>query len=283
MLGMRRVMVAAATVESWAVRLDHHRGGAGEPLVLIHGIGHTWRGWKPMLPLLEQSFDVLAMDMPGFGRSPALPAEVEPTPEALADAVEGAMGAAGFNTAHLAGNSLGGWVALELARRGRARTVTAISPLGLANEREGAWGRGILRALRRAARTVPDPGPLLRNPVTRTLFAGPTLGRPWRADPDDLIEQGALFANAPGFDSTLPHTMHRQVRGLNAIRCPVLVLWGTRDVVLPPRQGRRFQRLIPGAELRYLKGLGHVPMSDDPHLLAGLISRQCGRRAAAPA
>jgi len=122
------------------VRLDHHRGGGGEPLVLLHGIGHTWRGWKPMLALLERSFDFLALDMPGFGRSPALPAEVEPTPEALADAVEAAMDAAGFTSAHLAGNSLGGWVALELARRGRARTVTAISPAGLANKREGAWG-----------------------------------------------------------------------------------------------------------------------------------------------
>ena len=93
-----------------------------------------------MLALLERSFDFLALDMPGFGRSPALPAEVEPTPEALADAVEAAMDAAGFTSAHLAGNSLGGWVALELARRGRARTVTAISPAGLANKREGAWG-----------------------------------------------------------------------------------------------------------------------------------------------
>jgi pimeloyl-ACP methyl ester carboxylesterase len=235
-----------------------------------------------MLPLLERSFDVLALDLPGFGRSPALPAEVEPTPEALADAVEAAMDAAGFPAAHVAGNSLGGWVALELARRGRARTVTAISPAGLANEREGAWGRGVLRAIRRAARTVPDPGPLLRNPVSRTLFAGPTMGRPWRADPDDLIEQSALFASAPGFDLTLPHTMHRQVRGLNAIDCPVLILWGTRDVVLLPRQGRRFERLIPGAELRYLKGLGHVPMSDDPQLLAGLIRQRCEPRAAAP-
>jgi pimeloyl-ACP methyl ester carboxylesterase len=234
-----------------------------------------------MLPLLERSFEVLALDMPGFGRSPALPAEIEPTPEALGDAVEAAMGAAGFTSAHLAGNSLGGWVALELARRGRARTVTAISPAGLANEREGAWGRGVLRTIRRAARTVPNPGPLLRNPISRTLFAGPTLGRPWRADPDDLVQQSALFASAPGFDLTLRHTMHRQVRGLNAIRCPVLVLWGTRDVVLLPRQGRRFERLIPGGELRYLKGLGHVPMSDDPQLLAGLIRQQCGRRAAA--
>ncbi len=265
------------------MELDYHRGGAGEPLVLVHGIGHTWRGFKPMLPLLEPSFDVLAVDLPGFGHSPPLPEGVESTPEALADAVEDAMGEAGFETAHLAGNSLGGWVSLELARRGRARTVTAISPAGLATEREGAWGRGILRTMRVLAQRAPAPGPILRNPAGRTLCGGPTLGRPWRADPDALLEQTELFATAPGFDRTLPHTMNRQVRGLDAIRCPVLVLWGTRDVVLLPRQGRRFERLIPGAELRYLKGLGHVPMSDDPELLAGQIRQWRERHAAVPA
>jgi len=59
--------------------LDLHRGGSGEPLVLVHGIGHTWRGWKPMLPLLERSFDVLAPDLPGFGHSPPLPAGQVPS------------------------------------------------------------------------------------------------------------------------------------------------------------------------------------------------------------
>jgi pimeloyl-ACP methyl ester carboxylesterase len=269
------------------MELDHHRGGAGEPLVLLHGIGHTWRGFRPMLPLLERSFDVLAVDLPGFGHSAPLPEGIESSPEALADAVARAMDTAGFETAHLAGNSLGGWVSLELARRERARTVTAISPAGLANPREGAWGRCILRTMRVVARGAPPPGAILRNPVGRTLCGGPTLGRPWRADADDLIEQTELFADAPGFDRTLPHTMNRQVRGLNAIRCPVLVLWGTRDVILLPRQGRRFARLIPDAELRYLTGLGHVPMSDDPELLAGEIERFARRwrerRAAGPA
>jgi pimeloyl-ACP methyl ester carboxylesterase len=67
------------------MELDHHRGGSGEPLVLIHGIGHAWRAWKPMLRLLERSFDVLAVDLPGFGRSPPLAPGTESTPEAIAD------------------------------------------------------------------------------------------------------------------------------------------------------------------------------------------------------
>jgi pimeloyl-ACP methyl ester carboxylesterase len=260
------------------MELDHHRGGAGEPLVLIHGIGHTWRGWKPVLPALERRFDVLALDLPGFGHSPPLPAGTVSTPERLADAVESAMDDAGFATAHLAGNSLGGWIALILARRGRARTVTALAPAGLAHRREQAFGRGILRTERWLARNAPATEALLRNAVGRTLFAGPTFGKPWRCDPDDLIEQSRLFADAPGFDATLPHTLDEQVAGLGDVRCPVLVLWGTRDLILVPRQGRRFERLIPGCELRYLKGLGHVPMSDDPDLLVEAIGEFAARR-----
>jgi pimeloyl-ACP methyl ester carboxylesterase len=274
MLGMRRVMVATPVgfpvVDD--LGLDHHRGGAGDPLVLIHGIGHTWRGWKPMLPLLERSFDVLALDLPGFGYSPPLPAGVEPSPERLADAVEAAMDAAGFRTAHLAGNSLGGWLSLVLARRGRAATVTAISPAGLALDGEARLGVGILRTERWLARNAPASEALLRNPVGRTLFAGAAFARPWRIDPDDMVEQAKLFADAPGFEPTLERTLGAQVEGLDAIRCPVLLLWGTRDVILLPRQGRRFERLIPSAELGYLKGLGHTPMSDDPELLAWAIA-----------
>jgi pimeloyl-ACP methyl ester carboxylesterase len=251
--------------------LDHHRGGSGEPLVLIHGIGHTWRGWKPMLPMLESRFDVLAVDLPGFGHSPPLPAGTEPTPEALADAVERAMDEAGFERAHIAGNSLGGWIALELARRGRALTVTAISPAGLQHGREKAWGRNMLLAMHWAARNAPARDALLRTRLGAILFAGPVVARPWRLDPDDFAEVLRLFADSPGFHATLPSTFDGQPKGLDAIDVPVLLVWGTLDLLLLPRQGKRFERLIPNCELRYVKGLGHTPMSDDPDLLAGAI------------
>ena len=128
--------------------------------------------------------------------------------------------------------------------------------------------------MREMVKGAPAAAPLLRTTVGRTLLAGPSLGRPWRADPDDLVEQAALLANAPGWIPTLGELRpNEHVAGLESIRCPVLVLWGTRDVILLPRQGRRFERLIDGAELKYLKGLGHVPMSDDPDLLVDEISR----------
>jgi len=225
-----------------------------------------------MLPLLEQRFDVLAVDLPGFGRSDPFPPSVDSTPEALADAVEDEMGRAGFDRAHLAGNSLGGWVSLELARRGRAETVTAISPAGLQHAREKEWGLAVLSALRWVSRNAPAPEALWRNPVARTLFVSTCYARGWKKDPDEAMEESELFANCAGFDATRPFLFDRQPRGLTSLDVPVLLLWGTLDFVLLPRQGRRFERLIPGAELRYVRGMGHTPMSDAPEELADAIA-----------
>jgi pimeloyl-ACP methyl ester carboxylesterase len=276
-------MPSDKTNGSGSSQLDHHRGGSGEPLVLIHGVGHTWRGWKPMLPELERRFDVLAVDLPGHGYSEPLPPGTESTPEALADAVEREMLGAGFDTAHIAGNSLGGWIALELARRGRARTVTAISPAGLQHAREKEWGVGILRAMRWLAENLQTPEAAYRNPVTRSLLAGPATARSWRCDPDLLIEATELYAGCPGLPATLPHTFHAQPRGLTTLDVPVLILWGSLDVILLPRQGRRFERLIPGAELRYVRGAGHTPMTDVPELLADAITEFALERRDQPA
>ena len=235
-----------------------------------------------MLPLLEERFDVLAVDMPGFGRSAPLPPGVESTPEALADAVEDEMGRAGFERAHIAGNSLGGWVALELARRGRAITVTGISPAGLGHAREKQWGIGLLSAMRWVSKNAPAPEPAWRNPVTRTLLVSSVYARGWKKDCDEAMEESALFVSCQGFEATRPFLVDRQPRGLTTLDTPVLLLWGTLDMVLLPRQGRRFERLIPGAELRYMRGLGHTPMSDAPEELAEAIAEFAARQGRAP-
>jgi pimeloyl-ACP methyl ester carboxylesterase len=169
-----------------------------------------------------------------------------------------------------------------LARRGRATSAVAISPAGLWHARERIWARSILRALRWLARNTLPPAALARIPACRALFLGPGMARPWRVEADAAVEMPRLYGNAPGFDETLRHSFDHQPLGLDGIRVPVLLLWGTRDVLLLPRQGRRFERLIPDCELRYLDGLGHMPMSDDPQLVADQIRRWCGQRAAAP-
>ena len=120
------------------------RRGAGPPLVLLHGIGGEACVWDPVIDALAAHHDVLALDLPGFGRSAPLPDGVAPTPEALAAAVARRLQAEGLSDAHVAGNSLGGWIALELAKAGHARSVTGLCPAGL-------WGRPL---------TGPDAAPV---------------------------------------------------------------------------------------------------------------------------
>src|SRR6266516_544516 len=136
------------------MELAHHRAGAGEPLVLVHGTGSQWQAFRPVLGPLAARRDVIAPDLPGFGDSPALAAQSPHTPRALAAAVAELLDALGLETAHLAGFSLGGGVAYELGLLGRARSVTAISPIGFWTAREAAYCRVSLRASRALARTL---------------------------------------------------------------------------------------------------------------------------------
>src|SRR3982750_731274 len=103
-----------------------HRAGSGSPLVCLHGFADTWRTWELVLPALERRHDVLAVTLAGHAGGP--PIEGEIPPDTMADAVARAMYEAGFADAHVVGNSLGGHVALQLAARGRARTVVALAP-----------------------------------------------------------------------------------------------------------------------------------------------------------
>ncbi|MBA3861846.1 MAG: alpha/beta fold hydrolase, partial [Solirubrobacterales bacterium] len=188
--------------------LHHHRGGSGEPLVLIHGIGSSWQAFQPVLEALEARHDVLAVDLPGFGYSPPLPAGVRPTIGALADAVERACVAAGFDTPHVCGNSLGGWVGLELARRGRARTLVALSPGGGHNDRETRFVVASLRATHRMARTLaPLADVLTRTAAGRTALFGQISARPWRMEPGAAAARLRTVAASPSFEATLEHTV----------------------------------------------------------------------------
>ena len=255
-----------------AIELDHHHGGEGEPLLLIHGIGSTWRVWKPVLEQLEARHEVLAVDLPGFGYSAALPPGTPPTIAALSDALERALDAVGWDEPHVAGNSLGGWLALELARRGRAATAVAISPAGMWTERERLYTRGQLRVLHAiAAAIAPHADTVTHSALGRTLVFSSVASRPWRLDPADAADALRVFAGAPGWETTLETVTQERPRDLGAIECPVRIVWGSRDTLLLPRQADRFVRAIPDAELLRLPGLGHVPMGDDAEAVAGSI------------
>ena len=248
--------------------LHHHRGGSGEPLLLLHGIGHHWQGWQPVLPLLEARREVVAADLPGFGGSAPLPAGTEAHPERLADAVEAFLDELGWDTPHVAGSSLGGWIALVLARRGRARTAVALSPAGFWNRWENAYATLMLRITRAAA---PHAIAAQRRAVTRTLANSLMMARPWRMDGDAGVATVRALAAAPGFDATLTAMSRSHFTGGADVPATATVAWAEKDRLLLPRGAERARRALPRARHLVLPGCGHVPMSDDPELVARVI------------
>jgi pimeloyl-ACP methyl ester carboxylesterase len=252
-----------------------------EPLLLLHGIGLSRRCWAPVLDDLQRVHDVLAPDLPGFGAAPPLDARV-PTIAALSDAVEAHLDAAGIDDAHIAGNSLGGWLALELARRGRARSVVAFAPAGLELVSERAYQLAANLAMRARARAAaPVAEELTATRAGRTALLGPLRARPWRVDGAQAAAEVRDFARCPGFLPTLRATVASDVAtGLRRVSVPVRVCFGTRDALLAQLTAPRFALAIRGAELHVLPGCGHVPMADDPARIATAITDVTVGRAA---
>lgn len=254
------------------IALNHRRAGEGDPLVAVHGIGSCWQVWNPVLSALEERHDVLALDLPGYGQSAPVPGE--PTVPALVDAVEQAMDTAGLDTAHIVGNSMGGWIAAELAARGRARTVVATSPAGMWTAKELKYSRSVLRSMFASAqRLAPYAERITATAAGRRMAFGFTYAHPERLDPADAAYAIKVFARSPSFLRTLDwiESGKEMPRGLHSIDCPFRVVWGTRDLLLPPRQAPRWAAHVRGAEVVQLQGAGHVPMGDDPAATAATI------------
>ena len=250
------------------MELNHRRVGAGDPLILIHGTGSQWQIWRPLIDRLAPHRDVIAVDLPGHGDTPPLPARVMGARD-HADAVERFLDDLGIDRPAVLGNSLGGTVGLELARRGRVASVVALAPAGFWTPREQRWCVSRLRADRQAARAWVARGlPLVDNAVVRTLAMGGLIGRGWDMPPDAVREATLNLANAPGFDATNDGWLDYVFAGGDDIDVPVTILWGTRDLLLFPRQAPRAERVIPGARLVWLKGAGHVPTWDAPEEIA---------------
>ena len=262
--------------------LAYTRSGSGAPLVLLHGIGLDRRSWNPVVPTLAQHFDVIAVDLPGFGES-AQSNPGQAHPRALAEAVAGLLAELGVNTPHVAGNSLGGWVALELAARHPTASVTLLDPAGLWKQGAPLYCRISLRASRWLARHVARPlSYLVRYRLGRVLVLGQTHGRPTRLTPGYARETIAAMGTCPGFEATLAATARQGYRATAPITAPVKLAFGSRDVLLLRGQSRHLDQLPPGTQAETLPGCGHVPMSDDPGAVAGLITRTAARAAQAP-
>ncbi len=239
------------------------RTGSGEPLLLIHPLGGDRHVWDPVIPDLSTDHDCIAVDMPGFGDSPALAADVPATATALAAAVLEMLDTLDVESAHVAGISLGGWVALELGKTGRARSVTAICTAGL-------WPRPLgprRNSARRAARALLPVLPLIvRSKRLRRLAFTGTVVDPAAVTTDQALHRIRAYANGPGFDSANAEMRAAVFTGFDAIPAPVTLAWGEYDrLVRPPSTPPAVDRTV------ILTGCGHVPTWDDPAQVAALI------------
>ncbi len=253
-----------------------HRGGSGTPLVLLHGFTDTWRTWELVRAELEQTHDVLAPTLVGHAGGPLVPADFDD--QTLADGVERAMDEAGLETAHIVGNSLGGYVAFQLAERGRARSVTALAPAG-------GWPLGdasydhVYRVMHRMQRDL-----VLGAPLARFLSLFP------RMRAQMLKEISVRSAHIPR--ELLIHFTHG-ARACSAARpmlaardqivwkidpskvtCPVTIVWGVEDrVLLYPAAASLYREWFPDATWIELNGVGHCPQLDVPDVVAALINQ----------
>lgn len=249
--------------------IEFERRGAGEPMILLHGIGGERCVWEPVLDPLSKRFDVLAIDLPGFGRSPALPDDVVPTPPALAQAVARFLEEQGIERAHLVGNSLGGWIALELGKLGRAHSVTGLCPAGL-------WGRPVLpagtmvrgRAHRLVRRLRPIIPIALLIPRLRHLALSPFVADPGKVPYGAAWRMIRSYGRATAYDATSNAMRQSFFEDPSKIDVAVTLAFGERDRLIRPARIDH-----PGARSIVLPGCGHIPMWDDPELVVRVIEQ----------
>jgi pimeloyl-ACP methyl ester carboxylesterase len=263
--------------------INYHREGEGPPLVLLHGVGHHWQAWEPVIERLVEQFDVIACDSPGFGRSAALPASIEPTIAAYVDAFEWFFAELGLERPHVAGNSMGGAIALELARGRAIRSVSAFSPAGFwttAELRFCQLSLGAVGGMPGAARPAVEA--LARTRAGRVALFSQLFGYPARLPGEEAVAALRDMWASPALAGALEAFRDYRFGAPEQLRStPLTIAWGNRDRLLPYRlQAPRARAMLPWATHVTL-GAGHVPFYDDPAACAEVI--RVGARAAAAA
>jgi pimeloyl-ACP methyl ester carboxylesterase len=255
--------------------LAYDRRGSGPALVLLHGLGHRRQGWDAVAGLLTPHRTVITVDLPGHGDSPALITAGRPAVTAIAAEVFGFLDEIGLDRPNIAGNSLGGALALMAGAAGRAATVTALSPAGFwASWWQFGYTRAVFTGLQFAGPVVRPLVPALaRGTIGRWLLDGVFFARPLAIPAEQAAADAyAFFAARDTVRAVLAERISLAERtGAVPADVPVTIAWGTRDRVLPPGQARVARRCLPRARFAPLPGCGHVPMTDDPDLVARVL------------
>jgi pimeloyl-ACP methyl ester carboxylesterase len=254
--------------------LAYDRRGSGEPLVLLHGLGSRRQAFAPVVELLSSERELVSVDLPGFGDSPPDEAGTALSVSDHADRIERFFGEQGLERPHLAGNSLGGGIGLELGRRGAVRSLTVISPVGFWGRSGQAWCRWALVAGYKAGKlrehTLPNSAELSLARLGMFVFA---FGRPFKAPVDEVLATREAGLTAPGFLDACTYSLEYHFGDPGRLReIPLTVAWGRRDVLLFYwTQSREARRRLPWARHVALPRCGHVPFHDDPEQLAQVL------------
>jgi pimeloyl-ACP methyl ester carboxylesterase len=256
----------AMTVDARRVHLLDIGTGTGAPIVLLHGLGGRWQNWLENIPRLAQHRRVVAIDLPGFGRS-QMPVE-QISIAGYARTVERVCDLLELQMPQIVGNSMGGLVALEFALRHPtlASGLVLVDAACIAlNGRNPFRARAALTAFRQAAALLPHGvSTALTRPRARHLAFAGVVRHPTRIAIDMLYElSGEGHAN--GSPDALAALTRYDVRGeLAQIELPTLVVHGRDDVLIPLADGAALAASIPGAELLVFDDTGHMPMVERP-------------------
>lgn len=246
-----------------------HRGGQGEPLLLLHGFTGSADAWNPILPALERHHDTIAVTFHGHLGGPPMPPHFGHTMADSADLAESELDAAGIRKVHLVGNSLGGWLAIELARRGRGLSMVALAPAGgwEPGSREQKRIRRLFLRIRASLKVGGPLAPFLaRFAATRRVALGEIVAHPERLSPADARTMIEAAWRCDVFDGVMGALAKEPApTPIAGEPCRMRIVWGARDRILPmPRYSDRWRRMIPAADFVVLPDAGHVPMSDNP-------------------
>ncbi|MGP3955707.1 alpha/beta fold hydrolase [Nonomuraea sp. 3N208] len=250
----------------------YERCGAGEPVVLLHGLGSNRQAWDAVVPLLTAGRDVITVDLPGFGESPDL---LDGRPRDLATVVAGlgaVFTALGLERPHVVGHSLGGLIALRLGQAGLARSVTAVAPAGFWSHTERWYAFAVLNAARQIAR-LPEPitAWLSQTILGHAALTGTLYMRADQSATEAVAASLRALRQAVAFQATMRAGRARDLFVGDIPDLPVTIAWGTADRVLPARQAARAAAMIPMMRMVWLPGCSHVPMNDAPQLVAQVI------------
>jgi pimeloyl-ACP methyl ester carboxylesterase len=251
-----------------------YRAGTGSSLVLLHGLTSTWHVWRPVIHELARHHDVYAPTLPWHDGGRLLAPNAEPTFDLLVGQVEAQLDEVGITSAHLVGNSLGGWVALELARRNRARSVVVFSPA--AAWRQQADYRRVRRLLSLGHRlqsvAAPHRHVVAHNRVLRKLLFGAAVHDTSALSDNEVADQIMSAATCKWVHRFMANVGTGEPFAPLDISMPITVAWAQRDRILPfERYGRPLLDRLVAVRSITLPGVGHVPMSDNPRLVVQTI------------